>query len=406
MDDLLFDSFFMGGFECSTHRLKSGRRLDVIAATRHDELAERDYERMVAAGLRTARDGLRWHLIDRGGRHDFSSLVGMLRAARRTGLRVIWDLFHYGWPDDLDVFSPELVDRFASFARASAAIIAEESREAPWICPVNEISFFSWAGAEAAVFNPAVTGRGEELKRQLVRCAIVASREILAIAPGARLVHTDPVINVVHDPARPEDAEAAERHRQSQFHAFDMIAGQRAPELGGAPELLDVLGLNYYVHNQWVYPGGLGSMLEPSDPRYTPVWRLFREVWERYRRPMFLAETGIEDEARPAWLRYIVHEVREGRRRGAPIGAVCLYPIVDHPGWEDDRHCHNGLWGYPSPAGARPLYAPLARELELLLQSPERADAETDAHALDSAAHWMEITSTRGFTRNRPPKPK
>jgi hypothetical protein len=51
-------------------------------------------------------------------------------------------------------------------------------------------------------------------------------------------------------------------------------------------------------------------MIEPSHPRYRPAWQMLREVYERYRRPLFIAETGIEDEARPAWLRYVGYEVR------------------------------------------------------------------------------------------------
>ncbi|MCU0544531.1 MAG: hypothetical protein MUE44_20570 [Oscillatoriaceae cyanobacterium Prado104] len=33
---MMFQSFFMGGFECSTHKLRSGKRLDVTAATGHE----------------------------------------------------------------------------------------------------------------------------------------------------------------------------------------------------------------------------------------------------------------------------------------------------------------------------------------------------------------------------------
>jgi hypothetical protein len=62
----MFTSFFMGGFECSTHRLRSGRRLDVVHSTRHDALAFSDYRLLQRHGMHTARDGLRWHLIDRG----------------------------------------------------------------------------------------------------------------------------------------------------------------------------------------------------------------------------------------------------------------------------------------------------------------------------------------------------
>ena len=65
----------MGGFECSTHRNRSGRRLDMIAATRHDEFAEQDYQRLLDLGIQTARDGVRWHLIEtEPGKYDFASL--------------------------------------------------------------------------------------------------------------------------------------------------------------------------------------------------------------------------------------------------------------------------------------------------------------------------------------------
>src|SRR5439155_6490446 len=82
----MFQSFFMGGFECSTHRLRSGRRLDLIAATAHDRFAAEDYARLKTRGLRVAREGARWHLIEQTpGHYDFSSVLPLLRAARATG---------------------------------------------------------------------------------------------------------------------------------------------------------------------------------------------------------------------------------------------------------------------------------------------------------------------------------
>src|SRR5687767_10042954 len=79
-----FSSFLMGGFECSTHRDRI-RRLDLIRSTRHDELALADYQRLVSLGLKTARDGVRWHLIEtEPGRYDFSSLDDQIQAAKAT----------------------------------------------------------------------------------------------------------------------------------------------------------------------------------------------------------------------------------------------------------------------------------------------------------------------------------
>ena len=60
----LFPSFFMGGFECASHQLLSGRRLDLTAATGHDRYAFEDYQRLREYGMDVARDGIRWHLIE------------------------------------------------------------------------------------------------------------------------------------------------------------------------------------------------------------------------------------------------------------------------------------------------------------------------------------------------------
>jgi beta-glucosidase/6-phospho-beta-glucosidase/beta-galactosidase len=398
-----FQSFFMGGFECSTHRLHSGRRLDVIAATSHDRCARKDYERLAAVGMRTVRDGIRWHLIEtRPGVYDFSTVVPMLAAAREAGVQVIWDVLHYGWPDDIDIFSSAFVERFAAFARAFAEVATRETDGPPWVVPVNEISFFAWAAGEIGIFNPFATGRGDELKRQLLRAAITSIEAMWSVNADIRIVHTEPMINVVPHASRPEDAAAAEAHRQAQYAALDIIAGRMHPELGGREEYLGIIGINYYVHNQWIYPGGHGTMIEPSHSRYRPVWQMLREVHERYRRPLFIAETGIEDEARPAWLRYMGYEARRAIREGVPVHGLCLYPVVNHPGWEDDRHCYNGLWDYPDSSGEREIYEPLARELEsekqlledqLAGRAPVQAAADT--HLLDVAAHWMEIRSGR-----------
>lgn len=399
----LFQSFYMGGFECSTHRLRSGRRLDVVGATHHDRFALQDYRRMAEVGMRTARDGLRWHLIERHpGRYDFSGVVPMLHAAREAGVEVIWDVLHYGWPDDLDIFSAEFVERFAAFAGRFAEVATRESGDAPWVVPVNEISFFAWAGGDVGIFNPFANGRGDELKAQMVRASIAAIESMRAVNPAVRIVHTEPMINVVPHPARPADAGPAAAHREAQYAALDMIAGRKSPELGGREDYLGVIGINYYVHNQWIYPGGHGTMIEPSHPRYRPVWQMLKEVHERYGRPLFVAETGIEDEARPAWLRYVGYEVRRALREGVPIHGICLYPVVNHPGWEDDRHCYNGLWDYADATGGREIFEPLARELkseQALLEALRRGEMPPapaqDTHLLDVAAHWMEIRSGR-----------
>ncbi len=358
----VFQSYWQGGFECSTHRLGNGRRLDVIHSSQHDRHAEADYRQLAGFGIRTVRDGVRWHLVEqRPGQFDWASLDPMLQAARHSGTQIIWDLLHYGWPDDIDIWRPPFVDRFARFARATAQRIKDASDATPFYCPVNEISFSSWGGGDVGYLNPFGRGRGFELKVQLVRAAIAAMHAIRDVDPRARFVHADPIINVVPDTARPQDFHAAEGHRQAQYQAWDMIAGMSWPQLGGTPDLLDIVGVNYYSNNQWIHGG---PHLAVGHRQYRPLHRLLMEVYGRYGRPILLAETGIEFERRPAWLAYVAGELELARRKGVPIQGLCLYPVLNHLGWDDDRPCHNGLLEQEWANGQRGVYQPLAEELE------------------------------------------
>src|SRR4051812_7254267 len=396
MNTGLFRSFFLGGFECSTHRLRNGKRLDLVGSTRHDELAVRDYQLLQQHGILTARDGLRWHLIERHpGAYDFSSATGMLKAACDTNMQVIWDLWHYGWPDDIDIFSAAFVDRFTAFA-VEAIKYMSEFQERPLVSPINEISFFSWAGGKGGIFNPFALHRGDEIKRQLVRASIQAIDAMREVNPAIVTFQIDPIINVVPRSEREQDVRNAEGYRQSQFQALDMITGRANGELGGRDDLIDVIGVNYYIHNQFVWEG---QMIVPSDPRYRHVSVMLQEVYERYRRPIFVAETGIEDDTRPAWLRYMCKEVLTAGAAGVPVEGLCIYPILNHPGWDDDRHCYNGMFDYADVAGEREVFEPLADEMSRLStnvaavatgtkRAAEFGDLNTSA--LDWAAHVMQ----------------
>lgn len=325
-------------------------------------MATEDYRLMRGAGLHTARDALRWHLIERSpGRYDWSSFLPMLRAARETGMQVVWDLCHYGLPHDLDIWSGAFVDRFAAFAGAAARVVRDEGCGPGVWCPVNEVSFWSWIGGDQGHMHPAAKGRGDELKRQLVRAVIAGTEAVLAVDGYARFVQAEPLIHIVAHPERPGDREHVERYRQAQFQTWDMLCGALHPELGGQPHLLDVVGVNYYFNNQWVHDFevmGTGHRLS------RPLHDMLAEVHQRYGRPLMISETGAEDAHGPGWLRYIGGEVRTAIRRGVPVEGICIYPVMDYPGWVDGRHCPAGLIRLDADYRGRSVDAELALAIE------------------------------------------
>src|SRR5579862_9026142 len=97
----LLPSFLNVGYECSTHLNRSGVRVDEIALTQHSRFVRQDYQRLRKLGIRAAREGVRWNLCDRRGKLDFSSALPFIEAAEREQITMVWDLFHYGYPDDL-----------------------------------------------------------------------------------------------------------------------------------------------------------------------------------------------------------------------------------------------------------------------------------------------------------------
>lgn len=344
-----FKSFMMGGFESACHINGQGRRLDMIRQTQHDIQAEQDYALVKSEGIRTVRDGVRWPLIEKApGVYDFSSLAPMAAAAQKQGVQIIWTLCHYGWPDDLDVFSPEFVTRFAAFSKAVAAFLQPYTDGAPFYTPVNEMSYFCWVGGEVGGVHPYAKGRGDEMKQQLVRAALAAMNAIWEIDPQARFVHVEPLINVAVPRDNPDLAADARAYHLMQFEAYDMIAGCLHPELGGAAKYLDIVGSNFYHDNQWVYFADYIPWNEETpDPDWVPLHRLIEQVHARYQRPVVISETSHYGGNRPAWMRMIVREVQKIRDSGIPFLGVCIYPIIDRSDWENDDHWHNsGLWDY------------------------------------------------------------
>jgi hypothetical protein len=365
----MFESFWLAGFDGSTGRDRTGRWFDHVVATGHDRLAFEDYAAAAFLGFRGAREAVRWPLVDLGGgRYDFSTLDPFLTASRRSGVEVIWDLFHYGYPDGLDLMGPDFPHRFADYCGAVARHVARHTPGTCWFTPVNEPSFMAYAAGEMGMFAPWLTGRGFEMKVQLVRAAILGIEAIRGACPRARIVNVDPVCHVVPPKDRPDLEPAAAHFNTCVLQAWDMLSGRLMPDLGGSPAHLEVVGINYYWTNQWELGGpmtadGVNLPLADDDPRRVPLGTLVRRIWERYGCEVVVSETAHIGESRPHWVREVACQAGELLKAGVPLGGVCLFPIIAMPTWHDPEHWPEmALWEPScrvSPSTGRIVYLPM-----------------------------------------------
>jgi beta-glucosidase/6-phospho-beta-glucosidase/beta-galactosidase len=345
-----FDSFLQAGFECSSHRRRDGVRLDLIKATAHDKHVLQDYRLCAELGFRTLRDGLRWHLIEKTpGTYDWSSWMPALEAAETVGVQVAWDLFHYGSPDCIDQAAPDFPDRFTDFALAALEVQQSVSKRPPLVCPLNEINFLSWAVDDGYFPRVGPKQRGW-FKHQLVRTAITAAKAIRRRWSGATIVWAEPLIHIAPHDRRRATISGAQQNLQGMYEAYDWIMGLARPELGGDSSLVDVVGWNFYPHNQWYWKGPTIPM---GHHEYRPLADMLIEMAERYQKPMFLSETGAEGSGKPSWLHYVCNEVRDAIERGADIRGICWYPITAYPGWDNSRHAETGLLSTVVADGSR-----------------------------------------------------
>jgi beta-glucosidase/6-phospho-beta-glucosidase/beta-galactosidase len=376
----IFPTFFLSGFECSTFQWgEDHRRRDLTAELRHYEHADEDYALLPPLGIAVAREGIPWPLVDRGnGEFDFSIIDPFLAAQRRHGILPIWDLCHYGYPDDLDPYSEAFVTRFGAYAKAAAQHVAERAHHGPLcITPVNEPTFWGYMGGEWGWCAPFGKSRDERRRFtcMLARADIAACKAIRQVLPDTRFVHIDPLIWVVPPRDRPDWAAAAHREAYDDAYlAWDIISGLKHPEYGGSLELIDILGLNNYSFGQMEYAGGgkPNLPLKAGDDRIRPVADLIQESWTKYRRPCIVAETSGICGGRPDWLDDMVCECLAAVNRGVNLHGVCLFPAVDMTDWHTGKWLHMGIADVEELADGTLMRRPFLPYTQMLRQWQKR----------------------------------
>lgn len=340
----LFNTFFIGGYECADMINNRGNRVDLLVETAHDTRVAEDYSLLAKAGIRTVREGIRWSVVEKTPYvYDFSEVINRIKAAQDAGIQQCWDICHFGYPDGLMPSHPQFLQRFVGICSAFTKLYRQLSEDRLIVTPINEISFMSWLGGDVRGTVPFAVHSGFDVKYFLCRAAIAGIKAIKEIDPQAQVMMVEPLIRV-H--AAPGETPCEHIHgiNQSQYQAMDMVTGRLCPELGGHPDLLDIIGFNYYYNNQWQHCGPFHSWRK--EHRVSPLAELLLEAYQRYHKPLVLSETGHFKEDRADWMYQVTEDCMDAIEAGVDMRGVCIYPVLDRPDWDHLSYIECGIWGY------------------------------------------------------------
>lgn len=372
-----FSSFWMAGFECTDKLNKFGQRVDFLNETGHLQLLDQDYQRLKPFNITTVREGIRWSQVEtRPYHYNWDTVKIMLESGKANDIQQIWDICHFGFPDDLTPLHPLFPKRFTALCRAFVRFYRSfDPYGSLIVTPINEVSFLSWLGGDVRGTSPYCVGSGWQVKYALMRAYIEGVAALREEDPSIKILTTEPLINAVAEPdAPPERIELAQMWHNYQYQAVDILTGFMSPELGGKPEYADIIGLNFYYQNEWEIDvwRPLNWKENPLDPRWVPLKDLYRQIYARYQKPLALTETSHPKEDRPLWMNMIAEETAAIIEEGIPFYGICLYPVIDRPDWDFLSQWHHaGLWDAELRENEPPkrvLYEPYA---QALLESQE-----------------------------------
>jgi hypothetical protein len=272
---------------------------------------------MVSAGCVGIRDAARWYLSNPApGVYDWAWLDRVVSAADKHHLKLYLDLWHYGYPDWMDILSPEAPLLFADFASQ----IARRYPSLEFYCVCNEPSLFVELGGRKGKWSPFLHKTDPSVfRRQISKMIIEASKSILEIRPEAVLVIPEPW----HATDRiSEDYQAA---------VIDTVLGLRDPDLGGCDDLVTIIGLNHY-----------------RDSTLPPFHRLLINAQKRWQtKQLWITETSGPPKGwqQAEWFWWMLTETRLAAMSGINIPVFTWAPAISMYDWVHEKvQLQNGIW--------------------------------------------------------------
>ena len=334
----------------------TGRTLDEYELTGHYEHALEDIGLMRELGVRVTRYGIPWHRINPArGKWVWDWTDRSLNYLLEMGIEPIVDLVHYGVPEWINgaFLNPDFPEHMAEYA----ARVAERFKGRIFgYTPLNEPRITAWYCGKLGWWPPYRKGWRGFAEVMLGICrGIVRSVEALGgVDPEIVPVHVD--ATDLYETVDRSLKHEVKRRQEIVFLALDLISGKIVSGhplhdwllgLGVSEEKLDwfkehaielpVIGINLYpmYSRKILAASARGLRIRMPYSSAEIVERLGEMYWQRYRRPLLIAETASVGSVkrRQEWLESSVAAVGKLRARGVAMVGYTWWPMLGIVTW-------------------------------------------------------------------------
>src|SRR5919107_1181038 len=134
-----FRSFWMAGYECTDQLNAFGKRVDFLTTTGHLPMLEEDYKLLKPYNIQTVREGIRWSFVEKKPyEYDFSTVAAMMEIGQANNIQQVWDICHFGFPEDITPLHPMFAKRFTALCKAFVKFFRSQDSESRLIVtPIN-----------------------------------------------------------------------------------------------------------------------------------------------------------------------------------------------------------------------------------------------------------------------------
>lgn len=333
----------------------TGRTLDEYELTGHYQAWASDLQLMRECGVRTARYGLPWHRLNPApGQFEWRFADQTLSRLIELEIDPIVDLVHYGVPTWME--GAFLHPDFAKYMAEFGARLAERFRgRIHAYTPLNEPRITAWYCGKLGWWPPFRKGwRGFlEVMMAVARGIVLTCQAWKEIDEEIVPVHVDATdLYQTDDPALQEEVD---RRQAIVFLALDLVSGRVDSEhslyhwlIKNGVKISDLewfqqnaielplIGINLYpMFSQKILLRKNGLRIRMPYAGGEIVSQLAEMYWERYRSPIFIAETASVGSVkrRAAWLRDSTEAVRSTREKGIPLVGYTWWPLFALVTW-------------------------------------------------------------------------